>query len=634
MCGICGVAASDHWFEVEHDLINGMTQSLFHRGPDDQGMHCGPGIGLGMRRLSIIDLDTGWQPIRNEDDSLVMVFNGEIYNYPELRRGLLEQGHRFRSRSDAEVVLHLYESYGMGFLDRLRGMFALAIWDAARKTLTLARDRLGIKPLYYHQTKSGDLVFGSEIKAILASGLLRPAMDMGALNDVFTVGYSIPPRSTFAGVRHLMPGHYISFHGGRFSTQQYWDLNPNPQRVTARADEESDWADKLSAKLEETVKIHMRSDVELGAWLSPGLDSSGVTAIMACHSSAPVKTFSLGFDGSKEADELGRFPTLDQYEGQNLIGHKVPGSHEHFNLMPMAMWHKEMPIAAMLFISRYVLASVAAKKVKVVLTGEGADEVFGGYPWYLGDRLTRPISLIPQSMRRWAVNLVGMDRWRPGLYRLITAPRNDSFIRYKHILHVSPNGRLPDILNGDHFPSAHAPQPELDTFCFPDGFDAWHPFARMQYVEAKTRMIGRVVLGLDLMSMAFSLEARVPYLDHELVQLSCQIPISLRLRGFQEKRILRKALAKWLPKDIAQRKKKGLTAPGQEWLSMDLPDFARTLMSRSCLKDKGYFKPEAVEWMFRQHQQGQTKWTRILLGVLSVQLWDDLFIEGKMHLYS
>ncbi len=630
MCGICGVAAADHTRTVDQEKLVRMTRSLTHRGPDDEGFFSGPGIGMGMRRLSIIDLESGRQPMLNEDETLVLVFNGEIYNYKELRQELISKGHRLGSQSDVEVVLHLYEDVGLNCLHRLRGMFAFALWDRKQKKLMLARDRFGIKPLYYTFTQSGDLVFGSENKAILALEGQAASLDVVALIDLFTLGFIVPPRSLFRDVKHLLPGHYLLYEKGSSRIHQYWDLNMDPGRDGIHASSHRYWAGLLADKIEETVRLHLRSDVEVGAWLSPGLDSSGVTAIMATMVNRPVNTFSVGFMGSKEADELNRKRTLDKYRDQNLIGHQTACRPEHFELMPKALWYREEPIDNLSYLPRYLLARASAQKVKVVLTGEGADEVFGGYPWYVADRLMRPLSLIPSRMRQWAAAALAVERWRPGFHRIFTAARSDDLTRFTHILHVFPRGFRHDLFGDVLKPSISRANAKRREFPLPDGFSQWHPYARMQYIEAKTRLAGYVILGLDRMSMACSLEARVPYLDHELVEMCADIPISLRIRWLQEKYILRGALAKWLPKDIQRRRKRGLTAPNQEWLWGDLPELVRELLSAESLRKKGYFSANAVANLLDQHRKKQRNWSRPLMAVLCVQMWDELFVAKRI----
>ena len=342
-----------------------MTSIMAHRGPDDQGLFREPGVGFGVRRLSIIDLETGQQPLYSEDRSVVLVCNGEIYNYKELRYQLQANGHAFQSRSDAEVIIHLYEDLGVEFVHRLRGMFAFALWDRGKKRLMLARDRLGIKPLLYALGRDGALIFSSELKALISLADVDIELDSCALRDLFTVGFILPPNCLVRDVKHLLPGNYLLFHKGKATIQQYWDLNfgrPEPQDCLMSPDE---WSSALEEKLLETVRLHMRSDVPLGTWLSPGLDSSGITAILAGMSGTPVDTFSIGFDGSGEADEIRSFPTLDRYDGANLKANRVMCRKEHFGLLPKVLWYREQPTCSGVSIPVFCLAEAAARKVKV-----------------------------------------------------------------------------------------------------------------------------------------------------------------------------------------------------------------------------------------------------------------------------
>jgi asparagine synthase (glutamine-hydrolysing) len=630
MCGICGVAPADFEARVEPARLRRITRILTHRGPDDEGYYQSPGIALGMRRLSIIDLDTGRQPMTNEDGSLVLICNGEIYNYKELRRELLGRGHRFKSHSDAEVVLHLYEDLGPECLSRLRGMFALALWEKKRKRLMLARDRFGIKPLYYVQTCGGELIFGSEVKALIASGTYQPSLDPIALNSILSSGWPIMPRSIFKGVSQIRPAHYMLFKGGKCSTYQYWDVSFDPGREGGGLLDEAYWQEALADKLAETVRLHMRSDVEVGTWLSPGLDSSGITAIAASMASKPVRAFSLGFKGSKEADELGRFPTLEQYSHQNILAYKADCEARHLELMPRALWFREEPNNQLVFVARYLISQISVQKVKVALTGEGADEIFGGYPWYIGDRLLRSLSHLPKSLRLTMSRMARVERWRPGLNRFLCASNTNELNRFRHIVGTFPNGYRHGLIQPDFQPNQPEMRAEYEGFKYPAGFNAWHPFARMQYVETKTRLPGTIVLGLDRMAMAFSLETRVPFLDHELVELSARIPIALRLKRLKEKYILRRALSRWLPREIVQRPKRSMIAPNQQWWRGRLPDFAQELLSTSGLKQKGYFNHKAVHRLLAEHRCGMRDWSRPLIAVLGLQLWDELFVSNSM----
>ena len=517
MCGICGIAWSDAKRPASMETLKRMSDSLRHRGPDSEGFLAGPGIGLGFRRLSIVDLKTGDQPISNEDGSVTVICNGEIYNHVELRQRLVAAGHRFATASDVEVIVHLYEDHGPDFVSHLRGMFGLALWDARRQRLILARDRLGIKPLHYAITADG-LFFGSEQKAILASGAVEPNPDLQALGQLLSYGRIIAPRTIVTGIRRLPAGHTLTWSEGRVDIRQYWEVmfparDGYDRRVTAQ-----DWADGLRDKLTESVGLHLRSDVPLGAWLSAGIDSSAVTALMSRLVAPPVQTFTLRFE-DPAFDELRDQKGLDDYPEYGLAGHRIVCRHADMQRLPKAIWHAEDTLLGGVEIGRLMVAQATAAHVKVVLTGEGSDEILGGYPWYPTMRLLDPAFLLPQPVRRMIAGIPLIDRRWPGAAATIAGPREMNFERFsRSITHLRGRSDGSEVLAPDIVTElARRGDGTADAAPPPAGFETWHPFARMQYFDLKHRMGDGVVLGLDRASMAYSVEARVPFLDHELV---------------------------------------------------------------------------------------------------------------------
>ena len=398
MCGICGVAWSDTNRPVNAEMLKRMSDSLRHRGPDSEGFLVAPGIGLGFRRLSIVDLKTGDQPISNEDGSINVICNGEIYNHIELRQRLAVAGHRFATASDVEVIVHLYEEHGLDFVLHLRGMFGLALWDSRRRRLVLARDRLGIKPLHYAITSDG-LFFGSEQKAILASGAVEARPDIQSLRQLFSYGRIVAPRTIITGIRRLPAGHTLTWSDGRADIRQYWEAMFPARDDYDRTVTEQEWADGLRNKLTDSVKLHLRSDVPLGAWLSAGIDSSSVTALMSRLVADPVQTFTLRFE-DPEFDELRDQKGLDDYPEYGLAGHRIVCRHVDMERLPKLIWHAEDSLLGAVGVGQLMVAQATAAHVKVVLTGEGSDEILGGYPWYPTMRLLDPIFLLPQSARR------------------------------------------------------------------------------------------------------------------------------------------------------------------------------------------------------------------------------------------
>jgi asparagine synthase (glutamine-hydrolysing) len=623
MCGICGVAAADARRPIDGEIVRAMTDTLWHRGPDGEGYHVADGVGLGMRRLSIVDLATGDQPIASEDGSVVLVCNGEIYNHVELRRELERAGHRFATRSDVEVIVHLYEDRGPACVEALRGMFAFALWDVSKRRLLLARDRLGIKPLHYAVAADG-LYFGSEAKAILASDAVVPTLDTAALHELFTFGFPLAPRTMIEAVRRLPPAHVLTYQAGAMTMSRYWDSRPPRDVEPARSADE--WAEALFACLDESVRLHMRSDVPVGAWLSPGLDSSGVVALMCRHAATQIRTFSLGFD-DPDADELRANRTLDQFEGFPLVAERGQSSNDDFARLPEALWHNEDPSTTGLEVPRLVLSELAGARVKVVLTGEGADELFGGYFWYALDRTLAPLGLLPHRVRSLAVGPRIRARW-PWASRVLVAPRALGGARWAAMIGPPEGGLL--LLH----PELRARRDAARAAMIDDGSDdvpRQHRTNALRRLDLATRLPDLVVHNLDRLSMAASLEARVPFLDHHVVELAMRIPPSVLLRRREPKHLLRRALSRVLPEELVRRRKRGMTAPRQRWLRGPLPEFAADALSPERLRATGYFDASAVSALLAEHRAARVNAGDLLLGVLGVQLWDAMFMHGALR---
>jgi asparagine synthase (glutamine-hydrolysing) len=621
VCGIAGVALSDPRGPVALDLVGDMVAALRHRGPDGCGFHGGPGVGLGVQRLAIVDLDAGHQPLTNEDGTVVVVCNGEIYNHVELRHELGARGHRFRTRSDVEVIAHLYEEEGVESVSRLRGMFAFALWDLPRRRLWLARDRLGIKPLHYATSSTG-LYFASELKAILAAGLPPGRLDVRALDEVFLFGFIREPATLFSGIHRLSPGHWLLYEDGNVVIRPYWslvDMLGREPDAEGRADE---WALRLRTTLEKVVALHLRGDVRVGAWLSGGLDSSAITAI-ASRLAGPLPTFTLAVD-APDLDETRGQMLLDEMPGRKLPNERVPCDASALERFPEAMWHGEMPTASTADIPRLLLAEVAARQVRVVLTGEGADEVFGGYVWHRADRLLHWAGALPLWLRHLLLlGPVGPRRW-PWSSRIVLAPGAMDLPRYSRF--VGPLGS-----EGRRALFSPGIRAELDASGAEDGEPVSDPaaprsrFTALQYHDLRTRLPGYVTENLDRMTMAFGLEARVPFLDHELIELVAQIPPRLHVRGGREKYLLRRAVTADLPPAIAWRRKRRLRAPVGAWLRGRLPAFVDELLAGERLRADGYFDPEAVHARLARHRADPRSDGQLLWAVLGVQLWHDLF---------
>ncbi|WNM61116.1 asparagine synthase (glutamine-hydrolyzing) [Candidatus Nitrospira neomarina] len=625
MCGLCGVVYSDPMRPVDRDMLHHMTNMMAHRGPDGDGYFVEPGIGLGFRRLSIIDLETGDQPISNEDHSVTVVCNGEIYNYKELRQDLEATGHRFRTHSDVEVLVHLYEDYGVRCVDFLRGMFGFAIWDSRHRRLMLARDRFGIKPLSY-AIKPGALFFGSELKSILASGCIDRQVDAAAMKELFAVGFVQAPKTLLRSIRRLPPAHYLLHENGKITIQRYWDLSFPSMGEDGIRRSVQEWAEAVREKLEESVRLHLRSDVPLGCYLSSGIDSSAMAGLMGREISAPIHTFSAAFEDPL-FNEIGPNRILTDFPGYNLRNHITTCSTADFDLLPEMIWHREDPNISAGGIPHMLLARMAAQQVKVVLTGEGSDEIFGGYPWYRVERLLEPFINLPLSVRQVIANIPFLRKKYSRSSRAFAAHATMDRSRYTQIIDNASHRSYDDLFS-DHLSNIHNSFTDSEPpFSLPKDFEGWSRFAQLQYLDINVRLSDFITRTLDAASMAYGLEARVPFLDHEFVELCSQIPSDLKMRGLQEKHILRRALEGVLPAEILNRKKRGLSAPFWPWQGR-LPEFVADALSENRLHTKGYFNPHYVRYMLQQHQNGKANFGRELIGVLNIQLWDDLFVQG------
>jgi len=627
MCGICGFVPRDPEQPVDHDMLSRMAAILRHRGPDSEGFYVAKGVGLGVRRLSIIDVEGGDQPLANEDGTIVVMCNGEIYNYVELRRKLLAAGHRFRTASDAEVIVHLYEDYDTEFLHHLRGMFGLALWDGKRRRLILARDRLGIKPLHYAQVADG-LFFGSEIKAILASGRITPRLEAEALRDVFDFGFVVTPRTSLAGITRLPAGHYLTYQQGRLSIRQYWEIDFPPRGEYNLHRTGDEWAEALRGKLTEAVGLHLQSDVPVGAWLSGGIDSSAVASLMHQITRETVQTFSLKFE-NLDFDEFHSQKTLDAYPNYGVFNQRTICRNSDLQLLPQTVWHCEDPFSSGVEIPRIILSRLASQSVKVVLAGEGSDEILGGYSYYLADKLSRPFCQLPLSLRRLLVRLPVL-RWTwPGENHVLLAPREMNLARFKYFIGLSQGTGLQEKLFSNDFQQRlkQGDNPEVYP-ALPEHFSKWHPFVQLQFFDLKLRLQDYMVSRLDRVAMAHSLEVRVPFLDHEVVELCARIPPALKMRKFREKHILRRSMTGLLPEEIRNRKKRGLTAPYQQWFREELPEFAWEMLSTKRLRENGYFNPAVVSSLLSQHRSGKGDYGRVLMGVLCTQIWHDFFLRN------
>src|SRR5262245_50991296 len=621
MCGIAGIASLGAR-PVDLDEVRRMCGALAHRGPDDEGFHVAGGIALGMRRLSIIDLHSGRQPIGNEDGSVWVVFNGEIYNYRELRDELIRRGHRLATSTDTETIVHLYEEFGPRCVDRLRGMFAFAVWSGRRRRLLLARDRLGIKPLF-HAVVGDRLVFASELKAILALGEVEPQLDWAALSHLLTFGTTPRDRSIVAGVAKLEPGHLLEVSPGDLpQIRRYWDVHFEPDR----ARDETFYLERLRELLDESVRLHMVSDVPVGAFLSGGMDSSAVVASMSRVARSPVRTFSIGF-----AD-----PAFNELPSARLAARTFGTQHRDLVLEPQALdeldrlaWALDEPFADSSAIPTYAVSKLAAQSVKVVLSGDGGDELFAGYDKYVVAGRQRRYDAIPAPVRAALGHLA--RRLPPGM-------RGRVFLRP-----VALNGPDRTLTGATLFRQAHLARlltPE--TLGQVADHDAWamarpwltggsaHWLSTLQYADLQMYLPLDILTKVDRMSMAHSLEARVPLLDHVLVEFAATIPPELQLRDGAGKRLFKRALESVLPAAIRERPKRGFAIPLGRWFRAGWSDFVRDLLLSERARQRGLFQPREIERLIGRPQRGQEDMDLQLWTALSLELWFRIFVDGRV----
>ena len=629
MCGIYGVVALRDGADCGPALLDAMAQVIRHRGPDDEGRHVDRGLALGMRRLSIIDLQSGHQPISNEDKTVWTVCNGEIYNFREIRRALQSDGVRFSTGSDTEVLVHLYQRHGVGFVTRLLGMYAFAIWDAPRRRLVLGRDRLGIKPLYYMEHE-GRLIFASEIKALLQIPGVARDIDTGALQDYLSLGYSGNTHSLFKGIRKLPPASLLVCENGSYKIETYW-------QVPAEVDDSlsaSQWIERLRASMEAAVVSEMVSDVPLGAFLSGGIDSSTIVAFMARHSDQPVKTYSIGFKGDAASDVYNELPYARQVAEQFGTAHReIIVRPDVASLLPKLAWHMDEPVADSASVTTYLVSEFARRDVTVILSGVGGDELFGGYNRYLGDYYVGRYQLVPAWMRNMVVaplvQIMPSDRHGrisslARYARMFVASNDLPFEeRYRSYVQVFGPESLERLLKN----GKEGRVDSLDeAFALVTSGDALN---RLMRVDLLTQMPNDLLMLTDKMTMAASIECRVPLLNHELVELAARIPASLRIEGNNLKALMKRALDGVLPPQILERKKRGFGAPFGAWLKRDLQPMMRRLLSKQAVESRGLFHWPVIEETIALHMANREDHTDHLMALLNLEIWAQIFLDRR-----
>ena len=638
MCGITGAIWTDPEKALERDTLQRMTDLLRHRGPDDEGTYVSdfrlrgardaiPGVALGHRRLSIIDLAGGHQPLASEDGSVWVVFNGEIYNFPQLRRRLEGGGHRFRTRSDTETIVHLYEDHGPAFLEHLVGMFALAIWDARRGQLLLARDRLGQKPLVYsHQP--GRLLFASQLKSLLEVPGVPREIDPQALDQYLTYQYVPHPRTIFRGIAKLPPGHYAIYRHDRLEVRPYWQVDFD----TEESRPAEDYARELRSLLSEAVKLRLQSEVPLGAFLSGGVDSTIVVGLMQQLADEPVRTFSIGFP----------VPEYDETPFARIAAQRFQTVHEEFRvephaveILPKLVWHYDEPFGDSSAVPTWYVSELTRQHVTVALTGDGGDELFAGYPRYRAVWLAGWFERLPGLIRRMVAGRYW--QWLPASPR--QKSRRRRWKRFVEVINQSPSRRylqwiaiFNEARRGELYSDEFvATLPEVDPLEFLAAAltsgSRRDPITATSLADLVTYLPCDLMTKVDVASMAHGLECRQPFLDHRVVELAARMPLELKFRRGRGKQILVETFADLLPKAIRRRPKMGFGVPLDHWFRHELKDFAREVLLDPGTLARGYFRPQVVARLLDDHQAGRFDHSIRLWALLVLELWQREWVD-------
>jgi asparagine synthase (glutamine-hydrolysing) len=615
--------------KVRAALVKAMADTIYHRGPDDDGYYISGPVGLGFRRLSIIDLQRGHQPVPNEDETVQIVFNGEIYNYQELRSFLLSKGHIFRTHSDTEVIVHLYEELGPRCLEKLRGMFAFAIWDETTRTLFLARDRVGIKPLYYHLSHTA-LVFASEIKAILADPSIAAEIAPELIDRFLTFLYVPGQETLLKGIRKLAPGHYLLVRDGKVVTEQYWDL-PVGKLMLRKSLEDTEA--ELHDLLAETIRMHMIADVPVGVLLSGGVDSTGVLSYAVHGTDKKISSFTVGFSGGQIADERPYARLAAEKFGTEH--HEMTISSKDFaSFLPQYVWQMEEPVCEPPAVALYYVSKLARRHVTVLLSGEGGDEAFAGYSNYRNllwlERIKRGLSPLNGVTAR-GLSLADTLFHLPRVAKYVPLMR-DRFPDYYYSRTSNPYR-----YTGNRLGSVYEPK-------FAKGIDREHslePVRKLQahvqgqntldamlYIDIKTWLPDELLIKADKMTMANSVELRVPLLDHKLLEFAASLPPSYKLKGFARKFILKRVLSEAIPAEIRNRKKAGFPVPYESWLRNDLKGMVWAVLTDRRTIERGYFRKDAIEGMLKANENA-TDYSKEIFSLFALELWQRSFLERE-----
>lgn len=613
MCGICGIYNFGTCAPADRAALKRAADAMVHRGPDDEGFYFSGELGLGNRRLSIIDLPGGHQPLANEDETIWVTLNGEIYNYQELRPELEARGHRFRTASDTETLVHLYEEYGLGCLEPLRGMFAFALWDGRRRRLLVARDRLGVKPLFY-RLEPGALVFASELRALRELVGHSLEIEPQSVYDFFGFRYIPAPHTFYRGVEKLLPGHYMIVDARGVGIEPYWDV-PLEEETSRTAE---DFAEEVIEQLRESIRLRLIADVPLGVFLSGGTDSSAVVAIMAALGARPVRTFSVGFEE----------PEYSELPFARRVAQRFSTEHHELVVRPQDMAEelarlvafRDEPVAEPTDVALYRMARLAAERVKIVLAGEGGDELFAGYPKYAADRLAGVVSALPQEVTRAIVRWLPYRQRRAKLALEALSIRDEAERSVTWFASFSREERealfAPEFLQ-----QVDVAHPARIFESYLEKARDRSPLKRMLYADLKIWLPDNLLLRGDQMTMAASIEERVPFLDHELVELAARIPSRMLTRGFKTKVLLRQVLRPYLPPETLRRRKVGFTVPIGPWFRKSLKSLVADLVLTPEAQARGYFNAEAMERFVREHFDGVRDRQKQLWALVNFELW-------------
>jgi len=621
MCGICGIINHDHANPVDAGTLERMKAVITHRGPDDHGTHIDGGAGLGFRRLSIIDLKLGHQPMSNEDGSVWVVFNGEIYNHEDIRGELIARGHQYKTRCDTETIIHLYEEEGINAFSRLNGMFALAIWDGRKKRAILVRDRLGIKPLYYVQN-GGRLIFGSEIKTILEAAPDCREVNVDCVPEYLTFRYPAGEQTMFRDIRCLLPGHILTLQDGRTTIEKFWDL-PDPQDTFSV--KENTLMEQLDELLNNSVKLRLMSDVPLGSFCSGGVDSGLTTAYATKHGKLGIDTFSVGFDEADFDESLFAKMVSDRYQTRH---HTLTINNRKFaDSLPKIIWYYDEPLNHANSVPIHHIAKLARQFVTVVLTGEGSDELFAGYPRYNIAKIYSKAMAVPRFGRalfKKAVDLTSMRRVRKLGYFMPMSPSevavyNASFVERPFVRDLLPESAVNSALE---YRYSFTHNPEIGRRDL---------LTRLWRLDMKTYLVS-LLHRMDKMTMAASIEARVPFLDHRVVEWGLRVPPTLKINGFTNKYLVKKLGVTLLPREVIFRGKSGFGVPIGRWARDDkLLGRYLKLFAEPEFTNRDYLNVGRVRQVVSEHLEGKTDHGEVLWNLINLELWHRIFIDRQNH---